>query len=177
MQEFNVAVDEIILLDKNDQLIKSFSETLREKDVKIKIKRETKKIKRNWSFQVKEIQSKLSVEAEFSILSDFSTYLEIEGNKNEFRELDGMKAIFRNKENGENFDLFNCNLEVEYEINYKYEEFSFIKFKLSAQGGQDDIVFELVKGRTHKEIQTAKKTHLSLSANTHYEIRYNKVLK
>ncbi len=164
-------VTKIFMYDKNDTNIGEFRRTLKNKDVKIKIKREEVKIKRKYTYVEKKLLTKQIVKAEFSIICDFNTFKEMFNYTEEVTTLENIRVGFVNGKRYEKLELYNCNVSIEADINYKIGQESTVTFKIDAQG-TNGIYFDMKYGRTYGQIKEQGLTYEDLKKYTYWEIKY-----
>lgn len=169
--DFMFPTTKIFLADQNDVNIAEFSKTLKNKNVNIKIKREEVKIKRGYTYVEKKLLTKQNVKAEFSIICDFAVFKNLFDYTEEVTTLENIRVGFVNGKKFEKFEMYNCNVTIEADINYKYDKESVVTFKIEPQGINGKY-FDLLYGRTNTQIKEQGLTNLDLKKYTNWEIKY-----
>lgn len=169
--DFSIPVSKIFISDKNDNNIGEWSKTLKNKDVNVKISREEVKIKRPYTYVEKKILTKQIVKAEFSIICVFDVFKQLFKYDQETCLIENMRVGFVMGSRFESLELYNCNISIEADINFKVDKESMVKFKIEAQG-VDGKYFDLRKGRTYEQIKDQGLTYQDLRKYTYWEIKY-----
>lgn len=130
----NYPVTSIVFTNKSDLEIANFSKTVKSKNVNVKMSKEKVKINRKYNNRDKNIFIKEKVSSEFSIFNDLAVVKQLSPDTEEISFFENIKVELINSKKNTNLTLYNCNIEMSTELNYKYDKESTTTFKINSQG-------------------------------------------
>lgn len=140
--DFMFPVTSIVFLNESDVSTVEFDKTLKSKNTNIKINRKEVKIVRPYTYIEKKLLTKQIVKAEFSIFCDFDQFKTLFKSNQEVVTIEIPKVVFKNKEKLKNFELYNCNVTIEMDLNFKCDKESTVTIKMEAQG-KNGLYFDI----------------------------------
>ena len=130
----NYPVTSIILTNSNDVEIATFEKTVKSKNVNVKMSKEKVKISRKYNNKDKNVFIKEVVTSEFSVFNDLTVIKQLSPDTDDISFFENIKVELINSKKNTNLTLYNCNIEMSTELNYKYGKESTTTFKISSQG-------------------------------------------